>query len=73
VQPQGEQHNGSPNGSTSRPDPDGNCRLMAGSEGHPEQTKGSESDNLRYPWYFNNKYSLQQPLYHTYNPHDMIL
>ena len=37
-----------PNGSTSRPDPDGNCRPMAGSEGHPEQTKGSESDNLRY-------------------------
>ena len=35
-----------PNGSTSRPDPDGNCRPMAGSEGHPEQTNWSESDNL---------------------------
>ena len=40
-----------PNGSTSRPDPDGNCRPMAGSEGHPEQTKWSESDNL---WHLGN-------------------
>ena len=37
------------NGSTSRPDPDGNCRPMAGSERHPEQTKWLESDNL---WHF---------------------
>ena len=35
-----------PNGSTSRPDPDGNCRPMAGSERHPEHTNWSESDNL---------------------------
>ena len=35
-----------PTGSTSRPDPEGYCRLMAGSEGHPEQTKWSEPDNL---------------------------
>ena len=35
-----------PPGSTSRPDPEGYGRLMAGSEGHPEQTKWSEPDNL---------------------------
>ena len=35
-----------PTGSTSRPDPEGNCRPMAGSEVHPEQTKWSEPDNL---------------------------
>ena len=69
-----------PNGSTSRLDPDGNCRLMTGSEGHPEQTKsrslttpdpfGNSTTNAAY----NKLPSIQQSImplvsYQSNNPH----
>ena len=52
-----------PNGSTSRPDPDGNCRPMAGSEGHPEQTNWLEYDNL---WHLGNSTTSTAILTYSY-------